>query len=85
MYACTMYVLDGKIQAGNTINKWQTRARLAVYLGNLMHHAAGLARSLTTGLVPQAFYEKYDNGFDAVAQTYGRYLPKSQRQLNADL
>jgi hypothetical protein len=75
-----MYVLDSTLQAGQKIDKWESRARMAVYIGNSMNHAAnvGLARSLTTGLVSPAFPAKYDDGFATVAQSYGRYVPKSQ-------
>jgi hypothetical protein len=78
-----MYVLDSRLQAGQKIDKWESRARLAVYIGNSMNHAAnvGLALSLTTGLVSPAFHAKYDDGFATVAQSYGRYVPESQWQL----
>jgi hypothetical protein len=77
-----MYVLDCKLQARNSIDKWQTRARLAIYLGASMHHAlnVGLALSMTTGLVSPAFHAKYDDKFETVSNTYGRYLLKSQWQ-----
>jgi hypothetical protein len=46
-----MYVLDSWLQAGQKIDKWESRARLAVYIGNSINHTAnvGLALSLTTG------------------------------------
>jgi hypothetical protein len=82
-FACPMYVLDARLQEGNAVDKWQSRARLAVYLGPSLNHAAnvGLALSMTTGLVSPTFHAKYDDGFETVAQTYGRYLPKSQWQI----
>jgi hypothetical protein len=78
-----MYVLDSRLQAGQQIDKWEARARLAVYIGNSINHAAnvGLALSLTTGLVSPAFHAKYDDGFTTVAQSYGGYVPKSQWQV----
>jgi hypothetical protein len=57
-FGCPMYVLDGRLQEGNSIDKWESRARLAIYLGSSLTHASsvGLALSLTTGLVSPTFH-----------------------------
>jgi hypothetical protein len=77
-FGCPMYLL----QTGSTIKgpKWNSRARLAIYIGPSMNHACliGLALSLQTGLVAPVFYAKYDDGFSTVSDA------KSNWQLNAD-
>jgi hypothetical protein len=82
-FGCPMYVLDTRVQAGNKVNKWESRSCMAINLGISMNHAAnvGLALSLTTGLVLPVFHAKYDNQFKTVAHAYGRYIPTSQWQV----
>jgi Reverse transcriptase (RNA-dependent DNA polymerase) len=80
-FGCPMYVL----QTGSVIKgpKWNSRARLAVYIGPSMNHArsVGLALSLQTGLVSPVFHAKYDDGFSTVSDAYGKYITKSNWQL----
>lgn len=80
-FGCPMYVLTN---TGNNMSpKWKTRARLAVYVGNSMNHASsvGLALSLDTGLVSPVFHAKYDDTFQTVVDSYGKYVTRSQWQL----
>jgi GAG-pre-integrase domain len=79
-FGCPMYVLQG---TGVLRAKWATRARLAVYLGPSMNHARsiGLALSLQTGLVSPVFHAKYDDRFQTVGDSYGKYVTKSQWQV----
>jgi hypothetical protein len=76
-----MYVL----QTGSTIKgpKWDSRARLAIYIGPSMNHArfGELALSLQTGLVSPVFHSKYDDDFSTVSDAYGKYITKSNWQL----
>jgi hypothetical protein len=76
-FGCTMYVLDGRLQGGSMVDRWETRARLAIHLGPSLNHASNvsLALSLTTGLVSPTFHAKYVDAFETVAQSYGRYVP----------
>jgi hypothetical protein len=82
-FGCPMYVLDGRLQSGSMMDRWETRARLAVHLGPSLNHAnnVSLAMSLTTGLVSPMFHAKYDDTFETVSQSYGRYVRKSQWQV----
>jgi hypothetical protein len=79
-FGCPMFVLESKLQAGHNYPKWEARARLAIYLGSSMNHAAnvGLALSLTTGLVSPAFHAKYDDSFSTVVNALRSFIPKSQ-------
>jgi hypothetical protein len=82
-FGCPMYVLDSRLQSGKSIDKWESRARMAVYLGSSMNHAANvvLALSLTTGLVSPAFHAKYDDTFQTVSERFGKYVPQAFRQV----
>jgi hypothetical protein len=53
MFGCPMYVLDAHMKGPIKGPKWNSRARLAVYIGNSEKHARsiGLALSMQTGLV----------------------------------
>ena len=63
-----MYILDNNLQAGMKISKWQTRARVGLYLGHSPMHAktVALVLNLTTGLVSPQFHIKYDDFFETV-------------------
>jgi hypothetical protein len=63
--------------------KWESRARLEVYLGPSLTHArsVGLALSLQSGLVSPVYHAKYDDTFSTVRDPYGKYITKSKWQL----
>ena len=68
-FGCPMYVLDSTLQSGSKkAKKWDSRARVAIYLGPSLYHSrsVGLALSLTTGLVSPQFHAKYDDQFATI-------------------
>jgi hypothetical protein len=52
-FGCPVFALNNRLQSGNRIPKWDSRARLGVYLGPSPRHASSvsLVLSLETGLV----------------------------------
>ena len=82
-WGCPVYVLDNALQAGQKINKWNSRARVAVYLGQSPNHARsiGLALNLTTGNVSPQFHMKWDSSFDTLKRSFGGYMPESKWQI----
>lgn len=82
-FGCPAFALDGKLQDGKKIDKWDNRARLAIYIGHSPQHAqtVGLLLSLTTGLVSPQFHVKYDDLFETVRTDKKlKVLPKSMWQ-----
>ena len=67
-FGCPVYVLNASLQAGNTIQKWDQRARLGTNLGSSPHHArsVSLILNLTSGLVSPQFHIIHDNFFETV-------------------
>lgn len=67
-FGCPTYALDGRLQGTMKIDKWASRSRLAVYLGDSLQHSqkVGLLLSLTTGLVSPQFHAVYDDTFSTV-------------------
>jgi GAG-pre-integrase domain len=76
-----------KTKTGPKTSKWESKARLAVYLGPSPNHATsvGLALSLQTGLVSPVFHAKYDDTFQTVMNAYGKYVTKSLWQVKCGL
>jgi hypothetical protein len=81
LFGCPMYVLNttGALKGP----KWDSKARLAVYIGPSMTHASSvvLELSLQTHLVSPVFHAKYDDTFSAVVDTYGKYVTRSYWQI----
>jgi hypothetical protein len=67
-FGCPVYALDGRLQGHIKIDKWTSRARLAIYLGNSPQHSqsVGLLLSLTSGLVSPQFHARYNDCFHTV-------------------
>ena len=61
-----MYVLQGKLQAGQKGPKWDKHANVGLYLGLSPLHARSVALVLnvTTGLASPQFHCKFDNLFE---------------------
>ena len=53
-FGCPVYILNSELQAGKKIYKWQSRARVGIYLGKSPRHArtVALVLNVQTGLVP---------------------------------
>lgn len=67
-FGCPAYALDGNIQGGQKAPKWDSRARMAIYLGASAQHAStvGLLLSLTTGLASPQFHVRFDDTFQTL-------------------
>jgi hypothetical protein len=70
-FGCPVYALNNRLQSGNRIPKWDSRARLGVYLGPSPRHASSvsLVLSLETGLVSPQFHVRHDDFFETVRPT----------------
>jgi Reverse transcriptase (RNA-dependent DNA polymerase)/GAG-pre-integrase domain len=81
-FGCPAYALDSNLQNQKKISKWESRARMAVYLGPSPHHAqsVGLLLSLRTGLVSPQFHVRYDDSFETVRDKKSSMLPVSDWQ-----
>jgi len=69
-FGCPTYVLNSKLQSGNSLNKWESRARVGIYLGRSPDHGRNIALVLdrVTGLVSPQFHVAFDKGFNTVKQ-----------------
>ena len=67
-FGCPVYDLQDSLQAGGHLPKWNSRARLGIYLGPSPRYASSvsLVLSLSTGLVSPQFHVKHDNFFETV-------------------
>lgn len=91
------YVLNSKLQVGQSIPKWYKRARLGVYLGRLSRHAQSVALvlNLKAGLVSPAFHVAFDDHLETLkdhddypnewkAQAhFGRFKVRKKRKKEA--
>jgi len=78
-----IYVLQGPLQQGQKIRKWEDRARIGIYLGPSPQHAKSVALvlSLTTGLVSPQYHVQFDDLFETVTKENDKYVPKSEWQI----
>ena len=70
-FACPVYALQNRLQAGNRIPKWNPRARIGLNLGPSPRHAASvsLVLNLQTGLVSPQYHVTFDDFFETVRPT----------------
>ena len=63
-----MYILDNKLQGNQTIQKWQARSRLGIYLGPSPNHSRSISLILNprTGHTSPQYHVKHDNFFETV-------------------
>jgi hypothetical protein len=82
-FRCLIYIIDHRLQAGHKISKWETRSRLAIYIGPSTYHASnvGLGLKLTPGLVSPTFHAIYGNSFTTVNDNFIPYITKSTWQI----
>ena len=66
-----MFALHNSLQGGNTIPKWDPRARLGVNLGPSPFHARNvyLVLNVTSGLVSPQYHVSFDDFFETVRQS----------------
>jgi GAG-pre-integrase domain len=67
-FACPVYVLKNKLQAGQSIPKWESRSRIGLYLGPSPRHSRSVALvlNLATGLVSPQYHLRFDNYFETM-------------------
>jgi len=84
-FGCPVYVLQGPLQQGQRIRKWEERARIGIYLGPSPQHAKSVALvlSLSTGNVSPQYHVLFDDLFETVTKENAQYLPKSEWQVKA--
>ncbi len=83
---CPAYVLDSKLQKGESIDKWKARATLGIYIGRSPIHARSVALvlNLKTGRVSPQFHVQFDPSFGSVMEQ-GANVPKSLWQVACGL
>ena len=86
-FGCPVYALNNALQAGHSILKWKSRARLGLYLGHSPRHSSNihLVLNLTTGLVSPQFHVQFDDMFDSVNPKHGNPPTHSTWQQLAGL
>ena len=77
-FGCPIYVLQNPLQSNKSVGKWNSRARVGIYLGMSPRHARSVSLVLNprTGLVSPQWHVKHDDMFETVAtgtidQTHG--------------
>ena len=67
-FGCPVYALNSKLQSGTSIPKWDSRARLGIYLGPSPNHArsVSLVMDPNSGLVSPQFHVYHDDFFETV-------------------
>ena len=82
-FGCPVYILDGRLASGNSIPKWQPRARVGVYLGHSPCHAGTVALVLnprTLRVSPQ-YHVVFDDEFTTVPYLRSGTIPPQWTQL----
>jgi hypothetical protein len=81
-FGCPVYALNRKLASGKSIPKWDTRARVGLYLVPSPRHAINmsLVPSLDTGLVSPQFHVQHDDFFETVPPNAGNLAVLSHLQ-----
>ena len=68
-FGCPVYVLKDKYHQGGPVPKWESRARVGLYLGPSPRHARSVALvlSLDNGHVSPQYHVRFDHLFETVA------------------
>ena len=68
MFGCPVFALDSRLQNKQAIPRWESRARLGIYLRKSPTHArtVSMVLSTTTGLTSPHFHVIHDNFFETV-------------------
>ena len=74
-FGCPTYVLDKDLQGQKNLPKWQSRARLGMYLGPSPNHSRSVSLVLNphTGHVFPQFHVKHDEFFETVDRRHHTY------------
>jgi hypothetical protein len=72
-FGCPVYALSSKLASGKTIPKWNSRARVGLYIGPYPRHTrnVSLVLILDTGLVSPHFHVQHDDFFETVSPKAG--------------
>jgi hypothetical protein len=86
-FGCPVYVLDGKLQTGKSIPKWDDRSRIGLFLGWSPRHSrkVALVLNLSTGHVSPQFHVVFDDLFETLRPSAGNGPPRSLWQKKAGL
>ena len=73
-FASPVYVLKNKLQAGQSIPKWESRSRIGLYLGPSPRHSRSVALvlNLATRLVSPQYHLRFDNYFETMQDKANR-------------
>jgi hypothetical protein len=84
-FGCPVYVLDGRLQAGKRLPKWDNRARIGLFLGWSPKHSrkVALVLNLLTGHVSPQFHVEFDDMFETMRPSAGNSPPVSTWQQKA--
>ena len=74
-FGCPTYILDKDLQAQKSLPKWQSRARLGMYLGTSPNHSRSMSLVLNprTGHVSPQFHVKHDEFFETIDGQHHNY------------
>ena len=74
-FGCPMYVHDKALQAQKSLPKWQSRARLGVYLGPLPNYSRRVSLVLNprTGHMSPKFHMKHNEFFETINGWHHNY------------
>ena len=74
-FGCPTYVLNKDLQAQKSLPKWQSRARLGVYLGPSHNHSCSMSLVLNsrTGHMSPQFHVKHDEFFETINGQHHNY------------
>ena len=87
-FGSPVYVLDSRLQTeGKSIPKWNTKARMGMYLGSSPRHSkkVALVLNLQTGHVSPQFHVKFDDLFETLRPSAGNAIPQSKWQVKTGL
>ena len=67
-FGCPTYILDNMLQGNKTLQKWQARSRLGIYLGPSPNHSRSISLILNprTGHTSPQYHIKHDDFFETV-------------------
>ena len=74
-FGCPTYILNKDLQAQKNFPKWQSRARLSMYLGPSPNHSCSVSLVLNphTGHMSPQFHVKHDEFFETVDGRHHNY------------
>ena len=83
-FGCPVFALATPLQQGQSIPKWNPRARLGVKLGPSPFHArsVSLDLNLTTGLVSPQYHIIHDDFFETVKMDSGTSIVSNWQQIS---